>query len=92
MIEKFYHKGLGKFYESGDKSGINADHVKKIHRVLSILETAVRPEDLNIPGFKLHELIGDRKGQWAVSISANLRLVFEFDGTTPTNVDLVDYH
>jgi len=47
---------------------------------------------MNIPGYGLHPLKGERKGQWAVSVSGNWRLVFEFDGANATNIDLVDYH
>ncbi len=47
---------------------------------------------MNLPGFRLHSLKGERKGQWAVSVTGNLRIVFEFEGENATNVDLVDYH
>jgi len=51
---------------------------------------AALPERL--PGYRLHQLKGDRKGAWAVSVSGNWRLVFVFEGENPTDVDLVDYH
>jgi toxin HigB-1 len=51
-----------------------------------------RPENLNQPGYRLHPLHGERKGQWAIWVSGNWRLVFEFDGADAFNVDLVDYH
>ncbi len=47
---------------------------------------------MNLPGFRLHPLKGERKGQWAVSVRRNLRIVFEFEGENATNVDLLDYH
>jgi toxin HigB-1 len=47
---------------------------------------------MNILGYRLHQLKGDRKGQWAVWISGNWRLVFEFEGENATSIDLVDYH
>ena len=47
---------------------------------------------MNLPGYRLHALHGEREGQWAVWVSGNWRLVFEFDGDDATNVDLVDYH
>ena len=46
---------------------------------------------MNLPGYRLHQLKGQRTGQWAVSLSGNWRLVFEFEGDDATNVDLVDY-
>lgn len=50
------------------------------------------PEDMNLTGMRLHALKGSRKGEWAVWVSRNWRIVFEFDGRNVTNVDLVDYH
>ena len=47
---------------------------------------------MNLSGYRLHQLKGKRKGQWAVSVSGNWRLVFVFEGVNVTDVDLVDYH
>lgn len=47
---------------------------------------------MNLPGYRLHQLRGDRRGQWAIAVSGNWRLVFVFDGEDATDVDLVDYH
>jgi len=47
---------------------------------------------MNLPGYRLHQLKGERKGQWVVWVSGNWRLVFVFDGKDITDVDLVDYH
>ena len=92
MILKIRHKGLRRFYETGDASGIDAKRASWIRIVLTALDTANNPASLNMPGFRLHALKQDRKGQWAITISGNWRLVFEFDGDDITNVDLVDYH
>jgi proteic killer suppression protein len=45
-----------------------------------------------LPGLQLHELKGDRKGTWAVSVSANWRVTFRFEGKDATEVDYEDYH
>jgi len=47
---------------------------------------------MNVPGWRLHPLHGDRKGRWAAAVSANLRLTFVFDGEDAVDVDLEDYH
>ena len=47
---------------------------------------------MSLPGFQLYPLRGGRRGEWAVSVSGNWRVIFEFDGPEATNVDLVDYH
>ena len=53
---------------------------------------AAKPEDMNLPGLRLHPLKGDRAGYWAVKVSANWRVVFRFDGRDVRDVDLTDYH
>ena len=60
--------------------------------VLGLLNVARNPSMMDAPGLRLHPLTGDRKGQYAVSVSGNWRIVFEFEGENATNVDLVDYH
>ena len=77
---------------SGDTSGVNAPHVRKLRQILLALNNATNPAGMNLPGLRLHPLRGQRRGQWAVSVSGNWRVVFEFDGPDATDVDLVDYH
>jgi proteic killer suppression protein len=92
MIRRFRHKGLEQFFQSGDTSGMNAQHATRLRRLLTSLNASRGPAGMNLPGYRLHRLSGDRRGQWAVSVSGNWRLVFEFDGEDVTDVDLVDYH
>jgi proteic killer suppression protein len=92
MIRRFRHKGVERFFLSGDTSGINAQHAARLRRLLTTLNRSVGPAGMNLPGYRLHQLKGERAGQWAVSLSGNWRLVFEFEGDDATNVDLVDYH
>ena len=77
---------------SGDTSGVNAQHVRKLRQILLALNNATNPAGMNLPGLRLHPLRGERRGQWAVSVSGNWRVVFEFDGADATDVDPVDYH
>jgi proteic killer suppression protein len=92
MTKKIRHKGLARFFESGDTRGINAQHAAWLRILLTSLNVAEEPADLALPGFRLHQLKGERKGQWAVSVSGNWRLVFVFESGGVTDVDLVDYH
>jgi proteic killer suppression protein len=92
MILRFRHKGLERLFATGDSRGINTQHAAWIHVLLTTLNASTNPAGMNLPGCQLHPLKGKRKGQWAVSVSGNWRLVFEFDGENATNVDLVDYH
>ncbi|HXW22470.1 MAG TPA: type II toxin-antitoxin system RelE/ParE family toxin [Rhodomicrobium sp.] len=92
MIRRIRHKGLKRFYETGDTRGIDAKQAAWLRILLTSLDVAASPADLSNPGFGLHPLKGERKGQWAVWVSGNWRLVFAFDGIDVTDIDLVDYH
>ena len=92
MIRRFRHKGLERLFREGDTSGVNPQLAAKLRRMLVLLDRGTSAAALNIPGYRLHQLKGDRKGEWAAWVSGNWRLVFEFDGEDAVNVDLVDYH
>jgi proteic killer suppression protein len=59
VIKRFQHRGLKKLYEDDDRRVINAEHVEKVRRIPAQLKSASRPEDMDIPGFKLHPLKWD---------------------------------
>lgn len=92
MIVRFRHKGLERLFLSGDVSGVTAQHVRELRQILLALNNATSPAAMNLPGLRLHPLRGERRGQWAVSVSGNWRVVFEFARPDTTNIDLVDYH
>jgi proteic killer suppression protein len=92
MIQNFRHKGLHRFFSKSDYRGIPAQHAARIERLLDRLNAAVKPEDMDLPGYRFHSLKGDRQGDYAVSVSGNWRLTFCFDGEDATDVDLEDYH
>ncbi|GHU18720.1 hypothetical protein FACS189475_04670 [Betaproteobacteria bacterium] len=92
MIQNFKHKGLHRFFAKSDYRGIPAQHAARIERLLDRLDAAVTPEDMDLPGYRFHALIGNRKGDYAVSVSGNWRLTFRFEGEDATDVDLEDYH
>ncbi len=79
-------------FERDDTRLLNPDHVGRIRRVLSDLEFARQPQDLNWPGYRVHALGGKLRGYWAVRISGNWRIVFRFAHSEVVDVDLVDYH
>lgn len=92
MIRSFDSRKLKRLYEHDDESGIGAEMRVKIRRILSALDAAQVPNDMALPGFHLHPLKGDRRGQWAVTVRANWRVVFWFEGSAVHDVDLIDYH
>jgi proteic killer suppression protein len=93
MIRSFLHKGLETFYRTGSKAGVQAAHARKLANILARLEVATAPADMDLPGFRLHPLHGQRKGIWAVTVQANWRITFRF--TEDGDVEIVhyeDYH
>jgi len=92
MIKSFKHKGLRRFYEAGSKQGIQAQHAQKLRMQLAALDSALSIEDLEIPGYRLHQLKGDRKGIWSISVSGNWRITFEFSDGNVYIVNYEDYH
>ncbi len=92
MIRSFRHRGLKRLFERDDRSKVDANAADKIARVLARLNRSRSPQDMAVPGFRLHPLKGRLDGFWAVSVSANWRIVFRFDGDDAFDVDLIDYH
>jgi proteic killer suppression protein len=92
MIITFNHKGLEGFFAKGSYKAIPAQYAARIERVLDRLDAIVVPEDMNLPGYKFHALKGDRKGEFAVSVTGNWRITYQFIGEDAVNVNLEDYH
>ena len=92
MILRFRHTGLKRLFEKGDTRRISPELLPKVERVLARLDEATEPDDMNLPGFRLHPLKGDLTDNWAVSVSGTWRIVFRFEGRNVTDVNLLDYH
>ncbi len=92
MIRSFKHRGLERFFKKGDHRGIIAKTEARAERMLDRLDTIVKPDDMNIPGYKFHQLTGSRKGTYAVTLTGNWRITFRFDGKDVIDVNLEDYH
>ena len=92
MIQSFRHRGLRRLYERGDPSRIGADQLDRITLTLADLDVTSKLSELDLPGYRLHPLRGDRKGSWSISISGNWRITFRFEDGDVYDVDLVDYH
>lgn len=92
MIKTFRHKGLRQLFETGSSRAISADLTRRLTRQLDFLNRAISPTDMNLPGYRLHELKGVRKGTWSVTVSGNWRLTFSFQDRDAFDVDLEDYH
>ena len=89
------HKGLRRFLEADDSSGLPAQYVGKIRNILAFLQDMESPEELRtIPTWKAHQLTGDRKGTWSLFVSRNWRITFRINttGIEVEELDYEDYH
>ena len=92
MIKTFKHKGFKDFFESRSKAGIRPNHASKLSRQLLRLDNATNPADMNLPGWKLHPLVGELVGHYSVTVNGNWRMTFVFNGEDAILVDYQDYH
>jgi proteic killer suppression protein len=92
MIRSIRHKGLKRLHEDDDPRGVIPEHVAKLRDILARLDAARTAADMDMPGFRLHLLKGERKGWWAVTVRANWRVIFRFIDPDAFDVDYVDYH
>ncbi len=92
MIVSFRHKGLEALYRDNSKKGVQPAHAPKLLRILSALDVAQVPTDLDIPGFRTHALSGDLAGRWSIWVNGNWRVTLRFVGQDIELVDYQDYH
>ena len=92
VIKSYRHKGLKLFAEKGSRAGIQPVHASRLRRLLTALDVATVPGDMNAHGNNLHPLKADLTGHWAVRVSGNWRLTFAFEGQDVILVDYQDYH
>jgi proteic killer suppression protein len=92
-IRSTRNRSLKRFIEDDDDRGIRRDLVNRVRRVLTALQTAQDIESLEgPPGWRIHQLTGDRAGTWSISVSGNWRITFDLQSGELCNLDLEDYH
>jgi proteic killer suppression protein len=93
IIRSIRHRGLKRFVESNDPRGIRADQVNRLRNVLAALIAAENMDGVRgPPGWRIHQLTGDRQGTWSISLTGNWRITFDIDGNEIKNLNLEDYH
>lgn len=92
MIVSFRHKGLQQLYRDGTKRGVQAQHVPKLLRILSVLDVAATVADVALPSFGTHPLHGTLEGHYSIVVSGNWRVTFRFVGADVELVDYQDHH
>jgi toxin HigB-1 len=92
-IERITHRGLRRFFETGNAKGLVGD-AARIRKMLAFIDAAGSFDELAAPpNYGLHELAGDKAGRWSMTVTKNWRLTFvRIDETTITDLDLEDYH
>ena len=92
MIKSFKHKGLDQYFTKNNKKLLDNRDLLKINRILDRLDTAKTVKDMDIPGWNLHELKGNRKGVWSIALRSNWKITFRFENGDAEDVNLEDYH
>lgn len=92
MIRSFKSRPLKRFFERNDERRLDPRDVGRIRRILTELDAATQPDDLDLPGLHFHALKHDRAGQFAVTVRAQWRITFEWEQEDAVRVDLEDHH
>ncbi len=92
MIANFRHRGLERLFKRRDFRVITAQHAARIERILDRRDSTIRPEDMNLPGSRFHALEGERKAEFAVTVSGNWRITSRVEDENTIDVNLQDYH
>lgn len=92
MIKSFAHKGLEQLFTTSSKAGVQSIPATRLRLLLAMLDEARVVEDMEAPGLRLHQLKGKQQAYWSVTVQANWRMIFKFDGGDAFVVDYLDYH
>ena len=92
MVKTFRHKGLAEFFGTGSTRKIQPKHTTRLRLILTMLNVATHPGQMNPPGLRLHPLKGAPAGRFAVDVDENFRVVFRFEDEHAVEVDYGDYH
>jgi toxin HigB-1 len=92
VVGSFKHRGLKALYDGRTARRVAPEHVQRLRDILGVLDRSRRPDDMDLPGFRLHPLRGSLAGFWAVSVSGNWRVTFRFEDGHAVDVDYTDYH
>ena len=92
MIASFKHRGLKALYDGRTAQRVAPEHIQKLRDILGVLDRSQRPQDVDLPGLRLHPLKGELKGHCAVTVSGNWRVTFRFEDGDVVDVDYLDYH
>lgn len=93
-IESIRHKALRHFAETGAPKGLPGNLVGRLRNMLAFLAAIESVEELRAPpNYRAHELMGDRAGEWSLTVTKNWRMTFPINAALAIeDMDLEDYH
>ena len=94
QIESIRHKALRRFAETGSAKGLPAGVVDRLRHMLAYIDAVESADELRVPpNFGAHKLTGDRRGEWALTVTKNWRMTFRVNAAGAIeDMDLEDYH
>jgi len=94
-IRNVIHRGLRRFIQRDDASGLAPAVAEKVRNIVTFLQEMENEQELrDVPGWKVHQLTGDRKGTWSLTVTRNWRMTFRIDKAEREiyDLDYEDYH
>ena len=91
MIVGFRHKGLRDLFDRDSQAGVRPDLADRCRARLAAIHAAGRIEDLAVPGWRLHRLLGEPP-RWSLTVNGPWRITFAWDGQNAAQLDLEQYH
>ena len=90
-IRNVVHRGLKRFIQRNDASGLAPAVVERVRNIVTFLQEMEDAQEFrDIPSWKAHQLTGDRKGTWSLTVTRNWRITFRIDPIEKEILDL-DY-
>lgn len=94
-IRNVVHRGLRRLMERDDPSGLAPAVAERVRNIVTFLEEMDDAKELrDVPGWRVHQLRGDRRGTWSLTVTRNWRITFRIDQAEREIIDLnfEDYH
>jgi len=94
QIESIRNKALRRFAEAGSTKGLPSGSVDRLRKMLAYIDAIESVDELRVPpNYGVHQLTGDRKGEWSLTVTKNWRMTFRVnDAGAIEDMDLEDYH
>ncbi len=89
------HRGLRRLIENDNPQFLRPDLVDRVRKIVAALVLAKEMDDFRAaasPGWRVHQLVGERQGEWSVSVSGNWRITFVEEDSGVAQLNLEDYH